>query len=236
MDVRLTSRLKNTGTILEKLRRSGGGSLPNIQDIAGIRIVVDATLDEQTALAERGAALFTGERREPKIVDRRDDPSHGYRAVHVIVHAHDLPVEVQVRTRLQHQWANTFEKLADIVGRGIRYGEPPDPWISSLAAALEVTLASNPYLRSAAPNPTVQQVELTRQVIDLTGVLSEMIARSENDPDVEAPDTQRIRTLIEETYERMELIIRSFTRLRTIYLGAAVDDGDHDVRPGTVIP
>jgi hypothetical protein len=35
-----------------------------------------------------------------------------------------FPVEIQVRTRLQHEWAELFEKLADQLGRGIRYGEP----------------------------------------------------------------------------------------------------------------
>jgi ppGpp synthetase/RelA/SpoT-type nucleotidyltranferase len=53
---------------------------------------------------------------------------HGYAAVHVIVFPEDVPIEIQVRTRWQHEWADLFEKLADRVGRGIRYGEPPVPW------------------------------------------------------------------------------------------------------------
>ena len=36
-----------------------------------------------------------------------------------------LPVETQVRTKPQDLWAQGMEKLADKVGRGIRYGEPP---------------------------------------------------------------------------------------------------------------
>jgi hypothetical protein len=35
--------------------------------------------------------------------------------------------EIQVRTILQSLWANQYEKLADEVGRGIRYGEPVEP-------------------------------------------------------------------------------------------------------------
>jgi hypothetical protein len=34
-----TSRIKNTGTILEKLRRNGGSGLKSMQDLAGVRIV-----------------------------------------------------------------------------------------------------------------------------------------------------------------------------------------------------
>jgi ppGpp synthetase/RelA/SpoT-type nucleotidyltranferase len=118
MSVQLTSRLKNTGTILEKLRRSGGGSLPNIQDLAGIRIVLDCDLIEQLRFSKRIASLFSDEERPPKLVDRRFEPLRGYRAVHVIVTVNKRLVEVQVRTRLQHHWANLFEKFADIVGRG----------------------------------------------------------------------------------------------------------------------
>jgi ppGpp synthetase/RelA/SpoT-type nucleotidyltranferase len=128
MHVQLTSRLKNTGTILEKLRRSGGGSLPNVQDLAGIRIVLDCDLREQLRFAKRVASLFADEARPPKVVDRRFEALRGYRAVHVVASVDGRLVEIQIRTRLQHQWANLFEKLADIVGRGIRYGEPPDLW------------------------------------------------------------------------------------------------------------
>lgn len=71
MNVQLTSRLKNTGTILEKLRRSGGGSLGNVQDLAGIRIVLDCDLTEQIRFARRLEKLFSSEGRPPKIVDRR---------------------------------------------------------------------------------------------------------------------------------------------------------------------
>lgn len=46
---------------------------------------------------------------------------------HAIVTVQSLPVEVQVRTELQDLWAQTFERLADAYGRGIRYGQEPLP-------------------------------------------------------------------------------------------------------------
>ena len=120
-----TSRVKNTETILEKLRRSGGSGLKSIQDLAGMRIVGAFDRRGQDDLVERLVALFTDSDRAPKVVDRRDEPMHGYRAVHVIVFPEGAPIEIQVRTEWQHEWAEFFEKLADTVGRGIRYGEPP---------------------------------------------------------------------------------------------------------------
>lgn len=125
-----TARIKTTGTILEKLERHGGSWLKSIQDIAGMRIVGNVGRAGQDALVARLIELFADAGRRPKIVDRRADPSHGYRAVHVIAFVGSVPVEIQVRTSLQHQWADLFEKLADRIGRGIRYGEPPDHWLT----------------------------------------------------------------------------------------------------------
>ena len=55
---------------------------------------------------------------------------NGYRAVHVVVFPESMPIEIQIRTELQHEWAEVFEKIADLVGRDIRYGEPPTHWLS----------------------------------------------------------------------------------------------------------
>jgi hypothetical protein len=135
-----TSRVKNTETILEKLRRGDGSGLKSVQDLAGMRIVGDFDRRGQDELVERIVALFGDGERAPKVVDRRAEPMHGYRAVHVIVFPESAPIEIQVRTAWQHEWAEFFEKLADHVGRGIRYGEPPDPGWDPDPAAQSVFL------------------------------------------------------------------------------------------------
>ncbi len=120
-----TTRIKNTGTILEKLRRYGGSWLKSLHDLAGMRIVGDFDRAGQDALVAQLVEMFSSEERQPRLVDRRAEPVQGYRAVHVIVFPSGIPVEIQIRTRWQHQWAELFEKLADRLGRGIRYGEAP---------------------------------------------------------------------------------------------------------------
>lgn len=90
-----------------------------------MRIVGSFDRAGQDELVDRLVATFADEARAPKVIDRRAEPSHGYRAVHIIVFPGSVPVEIQVRTRLQHEWADMFEKLADRVGRGIRYGQTP---------------------------------------------------------------------------------------------------------------
>jgi hypothetical protein len=125
-----TSRIKNTGTILEKLRRSGGTGLKSMQDLAGMRIVGTFDRDGQDEVTAQVCDLFAGEARAPKVIDRRIAPMHGYAAVHVVVFPDDAPIEIQIRTAWQHEWAELFEKLADLVGRGIRYGDAPRRWWS----------------------------------------------------------------------------------------------------------
>jgi hypothetical protein len=121
-----TTRTKTTGVLIEKLRRETGMKLKGVQDIAGARIVADCSRAEQDEIVRRVVAEFSGGGREPKVRDRRAEPSAGYRAVHVIVTVRDVPDEVQVRTWYQDQWAQIAESLGDKWGRGLRYGAGPD--------------------------------------------------------------------------------------------------------------
>lgn len=113
-------RLKTTVSIIEKLRRDRT-RLSKMQDIAGLRIVRQMSLSAQDRLAERIKLLFP----EVEVIDRRADPSYGYRALHLIISHDGIPAELQIRTMSQDSWAQLTESLADSWGRGIRYGDPP---------------------------------------------------------------------------------------------------------------
>lgn len=120
----VTSRPKTIDTLRQKLQREKTTQLPSVQDIAGVRFEAEMTLDEQDAVANAIAGLFDHDLATCRR-DMRDDPHSGYRAVHLWLR---LParVEVQIRTHLQGQWANTYEAVADVLGRGIRYNEMPE--------------------------------------------------------------------------------------------------------------
>jgi putative GTP pyrophosphokinase len=109
---------KSTTAIVDKLLRSSM-RLTQMQDIAGCRVVVPDVTSQSRLVAGLGE-LF-----EATVIDRRGKPSHGYRAIHVVVRCKDLPVEVQVRTDLQHGWAELSEKLADTFGTAVKYGGGP---------------------------------------------------------------------------------------------------------------
>lgn len=50
----------------------------------------------------------------------------GYRAIHFIAEISGKSVEIQVRTWLQHLWAEFSEKLSDVVDPAIKHGGGPD--------------------------------------------------------------------------------------------------------------
>lgn len=124
---KITSRAKTIGTLTEKLERSPGLQLASIQDIAGVRFEAEMTTTEQDAVAQAIAQMFDQNLAE-SIKDYREAHHSGYRAVHVWLRIPELDgrVEVQVRTHLQGQWANTYEEVADHYGRAIRYGGLPN--------------------------------------------------------------------------------------------------------------
>jgi ppGpp synthetase/RelA/SpoT-type nucleotidyltranferase len=120
--IQTTGRLKSRETLLDKLRRPGA-NLHSVRDVAGVRVVGDFTLLGQDKLAAEVARLFDAQR----IIDRRENPVMGYRAVHVELSVDRLPAEVQIRTHRQQDWANLYEALADRWGREMRYRTPEWP-------------------------------------------------------------------------------------------------------------
>jgi len=139
-------RAKLTGSIIEKLRREKT-RLSRMQDIAGCRVVVRDVL-AQDQVIERLRAEFAG----AKLIDRRKQPSYGYRAVHIIVTAGNKLVEIQVRTELQHLWAQLSEKLSDAHDRAIKYGGG-DPEAQKVLSALSLAVQNLEDLESD-PNTT----------------------------------------------------------------------------------
>lgn len=111
---------KSTRSIIEKLRRETI-RLSQMQDIAGCRFIVSDSTEQERAVAALRATLP-----EVHVDDRRRKPSHGYRAVHVIAVSDSKPIEVQVRTLLQHTWAEWSEKYSDVVDPEIKYGGGPE--------------------------------------------------------------------------------------------------------------
>lgn len=108
---------KTPFSILQKLRRERSMQLSRMQDIAGCCLVV-AEVPEQDRLVGELVHAFE----KATVVDRRQRPSHGYRAVHVIARVMHKAVEIQVRTELQNLWAQLSEVMSDVWDPAIKYG------------------------------------------------------------------------------------------------------------------
>jgi len=119
-----TSRLKTRGTLIEKLARDPQTKLPSVQDVAGLRVTVENRVAQDLAVDRIRLALEASEC-TVRVVDRRERPSHEYRAIHLIATALGVPVEIQIRTALQDLWAQVSERMGDRFGRAIRYGGHP---------------------------------------------------------------------------------------------------------------
>jgi ppGpp synthetase/RelA/SpoT-type nucleotidyltranferase len=111
---------KSTSSIIEKLNRETI-RLSQMQDIAGCRVLV-ADVAEQDRVVASLRSVFP----DASVVDRRANPSYGYRAVHVIAEISGKSIEIQVRSPLQHLWAEFSEALSDVVDPNIKYGRGND--------------------------------------------------------------------------------------------------------------
>jgi ppGpp synthetase/RelA/SpoT-type nucleotidyltranferase len=139
---------------------------------------------EQDNVAQALARLFE----RTTIIDRRQQPSHGYRAVHVIVHHDGRPIEIQIRTTLQHLWAEFSEKLSDIVDPAIKYGGGDEKRRESL---IEFSSLVENYESSEARVPELQ-----------TWLQS---ALQENSTDEEKQQLGKIREKMAALQENLEL-------------------------------
>jgi putative GTP pyrophosphokinase len=125
---------KSTTSIAEKLRRESI-RLSQLQDIAGCRVVVsDIVVQDHTITMLRDAFP------EAKVIDRRTNPNYGYRAVHVIVKSKGVNVEVQVRSALQHLWAELSEKFSDLFDPALKYGGGPTQLHNELMKASNIVV------------------------------------------------------------------------------------------------
>lgn len=126
---------KSTSSIIAKLRRESI-RLSQVQDISGARLIVP-DIKRQDEVVDKVKSLFE----KTIVADRRVKPSHGYRAVHVIVWAGPKFVEIQIRTTFQHKWAETSEKLSDIVDSAIKYGGGDPKLVATLKQTSELVAA-----------------------------------------------------------------------------------------------
>lgn len=132
--VLISQRLKRLVSITYKLDLNESMGLGGMQDIGGYRAVLKDTKD----LLRLQALLQTSKiHKLIKINDYVVTPkSSGYRSIHYIyefnskIEEYDgLRLELQIRTKLQHNWATAVETAGIITKTSLKSSQGPDNWL-----------------------------------------------------------------------------------------------------------
>lgn len=129
-DAIVAQRLKRTPSIVIKLERFPSMQLDRMQDIGGVRAVLNS-VDEVREIHE---SLVKGRHKHSPVQPPKDyiaqPKDDGYRGIHQVfkysTSQHEelkgMPVEVQIRTKLQHYWATAVETLGVIEKSSFKTG------------------------------------------------------------------------------------------------------------------
>ncbi|QQS22340.1 RelA/SpoT domain-containing protein [Candidatus Saccharibacteria bacterium] len=170
----VAQRLKRLPTIIDKLQRQPNMDLTRMQDIGGVRAIVN-NLNE---LAELRHDYEEKGRFSHELFDVDDyigsPKQDGYRGVHLIYKYNNslarnskgnpsqykgLFIEVQLRTLLQHEWATAVEAVSVMLGQHLKTQRGNRSWLeffeymSSIFAIIEKSPVLNKH-----KNLTTQQI------------------------------------------------------------------------------
>ncbi|MCY4474730.1 MAG: RelA/SpoT domain-containing protein [Chloroflexi bacterium] len=136
----VAQRLKRMPTIISKLERLPRLKLSKVQDIGGCRAIVPTTND-----AFRHATELLDSRVRHRLVRYRDyierPRSSGYRSLHLIYSYNSeksaiwngLNTEIQIRSRLQHQWATAVEVVGFFTENDLKSSSGDAKWLRFFA-------------------------------------------------------------------------------------------------------
>ncbi|WP_431837725.1 hypothetical protein [Cellulomonas sp. Y8] len=130
--IQIRSRYKRLPSLLRKIDRMQRTRVPQIEDVAGCRVVVP-DLAHLRSLQQLLRASRVRNVEFPKELD--DDytdlpQGDGYRAVHMHIlrtvrGQGPWRVEIQLRTARQHQWAEFVEEFDRVFGYDLKHGDAP---------------------------------------------------------------------------------------------------------------
>lgn len=157
-DTIVAQRLKRMPTIIDKLARYQKMALSQMQDIGGIR-AISQTVGQAEYLAKNylNNANFQHELTNQKNYIDCPRDEDGYRSIHLIYRyknkgnpSYDgLRVELQIRSRLQHNWATAVETMGTFLGQALKSRKGDKEWLDFFA----LTSCAFSHLESRPPVP-----------------------------------------------------------------------------------
>ena len=126
----VVARLKRTPSIVNKLKRFDKMKLRNMQDIAGCRAILTSTKNVYKLRRELNKSRYF------KVTDYIKKPkSDGYRGIHLIGKCKDedngidYPVEIQLRSKIQHAWATAVEIIDLFTNQSLKNNNGQQEWL-----------------------------------------------------------------------------------------------------------
>jgi len=149
----VAQRLKRSSSIIAKLQKQKTMQLSTMQDIAGIRAIMNSVKDvkDMYGKLKRSRAKHILRSEDNYIENPKDS---GYRGIHLIFeyvknnsHSSGLKIEVQIRTKLQHIWATTVETLELFLNEPLKASEGS----TEILEFLSLTASCFAYLEGCPP-------------------------------------------------------------------------------------
>ncbi|NDV73308.1 RelA/SpoT domain-containing protein [Burkholderia cenocepacia] len=161
-DALVAQRLKRVPSIVSKLERNPGMQLARMQDIGGLRAVVNSMSQVRTL-----RNLYVNGNLTHELVDEDDyiaaPKASGYRSVHLIYRYNNpavtlyngLCLELQIRTRRQHAWATAVETMGTFIDHALKANEGPEEWLQFF----QVASAAIAHMEKCAPAEAFQAMK-----------------------------------------------------------------------------
>lgn len=151
----VAQRLKRMPTIIDKLRRHPNMKLTTMQDIGGVRAILES-IDDVYRLANEYRHHMRFAHELVNDMDYIQDPrsEDGYRSLHLIYKYRNLQnpdydglrLELQIRTKLQHTWATAVETMGTFLGQALKSRQGDQDWLDFFA----VTSSAFAYMENSA--------------------------------------------------------------------------------------
>jgi ppGpp synthetase/RelA/SpoT-type nucleotidyltranferase len=174
----VSQRLKRIPSIVKKLKIQKNMKLSRMQDIGGLRIVVNTIKEVNLIRVEfkktenHGNFKFTFINEDNYI---KNPPESGYRSIHMI-YKYDKSikldkqcrVEIQIRTKLQHSWATAVEVTGTYLNQPLKQGFGEDKYlnifkkISKLFISLENRQIDYKFIKEVEQD--IKKVELLQKL------------------------------------------------------------------------
>lgn len=153
----IAQRLKRKPQIARKLKRLSA-RLSQLQDIGGLRIIVPKNTDvDRLQKYIEDQVKSRGHFAIDKITDYRERGRDrtGYRALHLILSRDGVALELQIRSRVQHYWAESIERTSVIYGYHLKE-EEGDPQVLRYFHCLSDAFFELEAGREASPSERIE--------------------------------------------------------------------------------